>query len=217
MNRRQLFAYFSYLVCLPWLLLLLISTQLITVRTHHQQEVVEEIEVLPGVFSRVQVYSDRIRAYVDITFIDPVTGKQRSEQSLTGKWGRIMGETKAMDRNGRMENVTAPARIAKYGGDKTDGCDKIDQPVPTGQWIAIIERGHCTFRWKIRNAVNANATAVIIYDNEPNKTPISMNHDVEDAVAIFITKEFGDRIVELIEDNETEVLVQISVGVEPSS
>jgi len=207
MNRRQLFAYFSYLVCLPWLLLLLISTQLITVRTHHQQEVVEEIEVLPGVFSRVQVYSDRIRAYVDITFIDPVTGKQRSEQSLTGKWGTT----------GRMENVTAPARITKYDGDKTDGCYKLDQPVPTGQWIAIIERGQCRFSIKIRNAVNANATAVIIYDDEPNKTPLWMHHDVEDAVAIFITKEFGDRIVELIEDNETEVLVQISVGVEPSS
>ena len=51
------------------------------------------------------------------------------------------------------------------------------QPVPTGQWIAIIERGQCRFSEKIRHAVEANATAVIIYDNEPNKTPLFMHHD----------------------------------------
>jgi len=151
-------------------------------------------------------YTDRIRAYVNITFTDPVTGLRRSEKSLKGKWGT----------NGRMEQVIAPAHVAIYGGNKTDGCKKLDQPLPTGQWIAIIERGQCRFSDKIRNAIDANATAVIIYDNEPNKTPLFMHHDVENAVAIFITKEFGDRIVELI-DNDTKVLVRITIGLEPSA
>jgi len=155
--------------------------------------------------NEVARYTDRIRAYVNITFIDPLTGLRRSEKFLKGKWGT----------NGRMEQVVAPAHIAKYAGNNTNGCQPLDQPVPTGQWIAIIERGQCRFSEKIRNAIDANATAVIIYDNEPNKTPLFMHHDVENAVAIFITKEFGDRIVSLI-DNETKVLVRITIGVEPS-
>lgn len=59
-------------------------------------------------------YADRIRAYVNITYTDPVTGKQKSEKSLKGKWGT----------NGRMEQVAAPAHIAVYGN-KTDGCKKL--------------------------------------------------------------------------------------------
>jgi phosphate starvation-inducible membrane PsiE len=43
-----------------------------------------------------------------------------------------------------------------------------------------------------------------------------MHHDVENAVAIFITKEFGDRIVTLLE-NETKVVVRINIGLEVNS
>jgi phosphate starvation-inducible membrane PsiE len=64
--------------------------------------------------------------------------------------------------------------------------------------------------------MNANASAVIIFDNEPNKMPLFMHHDVENAVAIFITKEFGDRIVTLLE-NETKVAVRINIGLEVNS
>ena len=39
---------------------------------------------------------------------------------------------------------------------------------------------------------------------------------MENAVAIFITKEFGDRIVSLI-DNETKVIVRITIGLEPNA
>ena len=62
-------------------------------------------------------YTDRIRAYVNITFTDPETGLRRSEKSLKGKWGT----------NGRMEQVVAPAHVATYAGNKTDGCQKLDQ------------------------------------------------------------------------------------------
>ena len=67
--------------------------------------------------------------------------------------------------------------------DSVDGKHNADpfcllvQPVPTGQWIAIIERGQCRFSEKIRNAIDANASAVIIYDNEPDKMPLFMHHD----------------------------------------
>jgi hypothetical protein len=82
-------------------------------------------------------YTDRIRAYVNITYIDPLTGLKKSEKSLKGKWGT----------NGRMEQVTGPAMVGKYSGNQTDGCHKLDPPNPSPfvSWIAIIERGQCRF------------------------------------------------------------------------
>ena len=97
-------------------------------------------------------------------------------------------------------------------GNFRDGCRPLVEPIPTGPWIAIIERGNCRFTEKIRHALAANAAAVIVYDNEPHMTPLFMHHEVEDAVAIFVTKEFGDRIVRLIEDEGTRVSVRITVG-----
>ena len=61
---------------------------------------------------------------------------------------------------------------------------------PSGQWIAIIERGQCRFSEKIRHAIEANASAVIIYDNEPNKTPLFMHHDGELDGVVVVTFEF---------------------------
>ena len=55
-------------------------------------------------------YDDQIPAYVNITFTDPPNGKQRTGKLLKGKWGT----------SGRLEQVKAPAHIAKYGGTKTD-------------------------------------------------------------------------------------------------
>jgi hypothetical protein len=88
-------------------------------------------------------YTDRIRAYVNITYIDPLTGLKKSEKSLKGKWGT----------NGRMEQVTGPAMVGKYSGNQTDGCHKLDQPNPSPSvhWIAIIERGQCRFSGKFRD------------------------------------------------------------------
>ena len=51
------------------------------------------------------------------------------------------------------------------------------QSVPTGKWVAIIERGECRFEEKIRNAMDVNASAVIIYNNQPNETTLYMHHN----------------------------------------
>jgi len=152
----------------------------------------------------LSAYTEAIRAHVNITFIDPQTGERRSEEFLEGKWGT----------NGIMEQVVAPAHLAMSAGNFRDGCRPLVEPIPTGPWIAIIERGNCRFTDKIRHALAANAAAVIVYDNEPQRTPLFMHHEVEDAVAIFVTKEFGDRIVRLIEDEGTRVSVRITVGIE---
>lgn len=55
--------------------------------------------------------------------------------------------------------------------------------------IAIIERGECTFVDKARRAMNAGASAVIIFDNVPetsinNQPPFAMSGDGKDDVKI---------------------------------
>jgi len=151
-------------------------------------------------------HTDRIRAFVNITYVDPITGERKSERYFKGKWGTT----------GIMKAVMANAFIPKYGDGKRDGCHQFKQPLPSGPWIALIERGQCRFSEKIRNAVAANATAVIVFDNEPHKTPPFMHHDVSDAVAIFIDREMGLRIVDLLEAG-VQVKTSIKAGVEKAN
>ena len=63
------------------------------------------------------------------------------------------------------------------------------KPLPSGPWIALIERGQCRFSEKIRNAVAANATAVIVFDNEPHKTPPFMHHDGKGSIGVQVSYE----------------------------
>lgn len=55
--------------------------------------------------------------------------------------------------------------------------------------IAVIERGECTFVDKARRAMNAGASAVVIFDNVPetsinNQPPFAMSGDGKDDVKI---------------------------------
>ena len=55
---------------------------------------------------------------------------------------------------------------------KTDGCSPlINNNIPSsGEWIALIQRGDCSFQTKITNAaLKNNASAVVIYNNEADE------------------------------------------------
>ena len=41
-------------------------------------------------------------------------------------------------------------------------------------WIAVVKRGHCTFNEKIKNALDLNASGILVYDNEEGKPLQSM-------------------------------------------
>ena len=60
------------------------------------------------------------------------------------------------------ENGCKPLETSKMFGpnSETDG-----DPDPTDTWIALIIRGDCEFHVKIRNAQNAGASSVIVFDN----------------------------------------------------
>ena len=59
------------------------------------------------------------------------------------------------------------------------GCDprtRFQVPPNTKQWIALMQRGNCTFRQKILRAALQNASAVVIYNNVSSEDPVTMTH-----------------------------------------
>lgn len=61
------------------------------------------------------------------------------------------------------------------------GCDPNTRflvPAGTVHWVALLQRGNCTFREKILRAAAFNATAVLIYNNSTDRT-VRMGHEGE--------------------------------------
>ncbi|XP_073399724.1 E3 ubiquitin-protein ligase RNF128 isoform X1 [Dendrobates tinctorius] len=80
-------------------------------------------------------------------------------------------------------------------------------------WIALIQRGGCTFSDKIKAAAEAGAKAVVIYNNEGDETGVfEMSHPgTKDTIAIMIGFLKGMEIVELVR-NHIPVTMIIEVG-----
>ncbi|XP_054648394.1 E3 ubiquitin-protein ligase RNF130 [Dunckerocampus dactyliophorus] len=79
------------------------------------------------------------------------------------------------------------------------------------QWVALLQRGNCTFKEKILKAAAFNATAVLIYNNSTDKT-VKMGHEgTGDTVAVMITEGYGKEILANLERNLT-VMVTVLVG-----
>lgn len=64
--------------------------------------------------------------------------------------------------------VVAAVDAIEVGGTATDGCSPFDNAAAVVGKIVLIERGLCGFAVKARNATNAGASAVIIYNNATN-------------------------------------------------
>lgn len=59
------------------------------------------------------------------------------------------------------------------------GCDPQTRffiPPNIKQWIALLQRGNCTFKEKISRAAFHNAVAVVIYNNKSKEEPVTMTH-----------------------------------------
>uniref|UniRef100_A0A4W6BPZ1 Ring finger protein 130 n=1 Tax=Lates calcarifer TaxID=8187 RepID=A0A4W6BPZ1_LATCA len=94
------------------------------------------------------------------------------------------------------------------------GCDPNTRflvPPRSVHWVALLQRGNCTFKEKILKAASYNATAVLIYNNSTDKT-VKMGHEgTGDTVAVMITEAYGKEILAHLERNLT-VLVSVVVG-----
>lgn len=95
------------------------------------------------------------------------------------------------------------------------GCDPSTKFSTTSRpWIALIERGNCTFSEKILLAASKGAQAVVIYNAPPstgNQTIPMVHYGTKDTIAIMIGYIKGMEIVQLI-SNGIQVTMVIEVG-----
>ncbi|XP_077429823.1 E3 ubiquitin-protein ligase RNF130 [Vanacampus margaritifer] len=108
--------------------------------------------------------------------------------------------------------VVTPA--PRHGAVDRQGCDpntRFTTPPRGVQWVALLQRGNCTFKEKILKAAAFNASAVLIYNNSTNKT-VKMGHEgTGETVAVMITEAYGKDILAQLERN-LSVLVTVLVG-----
>ncbi len=84
--------------------------------------------------------------------------------------------------------------------------------------IALISRGEISFANKAQAALEANASAVVIFNNVDGELKGTLENDL-DIIAVGIKKSIGERIVEVLkgnEDNSKEAVVTLSVEVSAS-
>ncbi|XP_066572778.1 E3 ubiquitin-protein ligase RNF130 isoform X2 [Amia ocellicauda] len=109
--------------------------------------------------------------------------------------------------------VIAPAAI--HGVPDRQGCDPQTHfivPPKVTHWIALLQRGNCTFKEKILRAISFNATAVVIYNNSSKEEAVTMAHEgTGQTVAVMIPDSYGKEVLSHVEKNLT-VLMTITVG-----
>jgi len=116
-------------------------------------------------------------------------------------------------------SVVAAVDAADAAGPATtDGCSAFTNAAAVAGHIALVERGTCGFAVKARNATNAGATAVIIYNNAANlnAAPPGMADDGINGAfvtipAISLTRADGVAIVAQLGTG-----VSVNIGVDPS-
>lgn len=95
-------------------------------------------------------------AFVNITYMDPATSELRTEKTECGRYGE---HSQKRDAKGV---VVLPA--APHDRQACDPNTRFAVPAQAGAWIAIIARGNCTYKDKIRHAAAHNASAVVIFN-----------------------------------------------------
>ncbi|XP_029357166.1 RING finger protein 150a [Echeneis naucrates] len=145
-------------------------------------------------------------AFVNITYLDPVTSEVRTERSECGRYGEHSPKKEARGL------VLVPSLLQDR-----QACDphvRFPPVSPNTAWVALVAAGNCTYREKIRNVANLNASAVVIYSvgSGSSNDTITMPHPgTGDVVAIMIPEHKGREIVALL-DQHILVLLHITIG-----
>ncbi|KAK3518575.1 hypothetical protein QTP70_004096 [Hemibagrus guttatus] len=109
-------------------------------------------------------------AFVSVTYVDPVTAELRTEKSECGHYGEHSPK-----RDARGLLVTAVSARERHACDPNT---RFAVPDRASAWIALVTRGNCTFKDKIRHASGQNASAVVIFNvgaSNANET-VTMPH-----------------------------------------
>ncbi|XP_005227892.1 E3 ubiquitin-protein ligase RNF128 isoform X2 [Bos mutus] len=143
-----------------------------------------------------------INAYVTVTYYNETSNYTSAETCECGVYGLASPVANAMGVVGIPKNNNYQA------------CDYNTEFTYTKKpWIALIERGNCTFSEKIQTAGRRNADAVVIYNlpETGNQTIQMANFGAGDIVAIMIGNLKGTKILQSIQRG-IQVTMVIEVG-----
>ncbi|KAM4809328.1 RING finger protein 150 [Rhinophrynus dorsalis] len=143
-------------------------------------------------------------AFVNITYTDPVSHQWRTEKSECGRYGE----------HSLKQDAWGSAVLPSSQQDRLacDPATKFLVPANATKWVALIPKGNCTFRDKIKHAALQNASAVLIYNVGSGNDTFTMGHaGIEDIVAIMIPEPKGREIASLLERN-INVTIYITIG-----
>ncbi|XP_054261350.1 E3 ubiquitin-protein ligase goliath-like isoform X7 [Macrosteles quadrilineatus] len=148
-------------------------------------------------------------AYLNITFVDPVTGRTVREKTEIGKFGEsyigvssgvLVHVRSGADNSG----CTLPFRSTAGSGQ-----------LPKESWIALVKRGGCNFQVKVDNAYASNASGIIVYNDRDSsvleKMKLTLRAKRRPLGAVFTYKWKGEQLAALA-DNGTRVLTEVTVA-----
>ncbi|XP_040855768.1 E3 ubiquitin-protein ligase RNF128 isoform X2 [Ochotona curzoniae] len=143
-----------------------------------------------------------VKSYVTVTYHNETSNHTTTERCECGVYG--LGS--------RVANAVGVVSIPK--NNNYQACDSNTEFTNTEKpWIALIERGNCTFSEKILTASKKSAEAVVIFNApEPgNKTIQMANFGAGEIVAIMIGNLKGTKILQSIQSG-IQVTMVIEVG-----
>ncbi|XP_075813775.1 E3 ubiquitin-protein ligase RNF128 isoform X2 [Microtus pennsylvanicus] len=141
-------------------------------------------------------------AYVTVTYFNKTSNDTITDTCECGVYGLAS----------RVANAMGVVGIPKDGN--YQACDQNTEFTNTDKpWIALIERGNCTFSEKIQTASKRNADAVVIFNSPKtgNQTIQMANFGAGDIVAIMIGNLKGTKILQSIQRG-IQVTMVIEVG-----
>lgn len=115
--------------------------------------------------------SELFTATLEAIYIDSTTNERELELT-PGYFGTINGIIRQVD------YASGWGVHTRTRAGERHACDVLHPDVPMDQpWVAFVERGGCPFDVKIRNAgLLANASAVVVYNDDSNRTMAVMTH-----------------------------------------
>nr|XP_022320865.1 RING finger protein 150-like [Crassostrea virginica] len=143
-------------------------------------------------------------AKVNITYTE-----QNEVKSIVKDMGVFGGD--ASTPQSRTHPEAGQLVLVRTTENKTDACHAIVN-APKKRWVALVERGNCNLIDKVNICGNANASAVIIFNNEDPQPNARPSYTLKGSVlAIFVTKADGRMLQEYM-NSYGVVSVQILEG-----
>ncbi len=174
-----------------------------------------------GAIDEERDVADSSNWHVDLDVVAPGTNVLSSLPLGTGRESTIgftidsyLVLTDSSSIKGSNVGVVQGLPVEYVGFGKSEDFKDVDL---TGK-VALISKGEISFADKAQAALEANASAMVIFNNVDGELEGTIENDL-DIIAVGIKKSIGERIVEILkgnEDNSKETVVTLSAKVSAS-